>query len=60
MECQQVFLAPVEGIEPSTRGFGDRRSTIELHQHGGVGEIRTHDFADLQSDPLDHSSTTPY
>lgn len=27
---------------------------------GGVGEIRTHDFADLQSVPLGHSSTTPY
>lgn len=26
-----ALLAPVEGIEPSTRGFGDRRSTIELH-----------------------------
>ena len=26
-------LAKVEGIEPSTRGFGDRRSTTELHRH---------------------------
>ena len=43
-----------------THGFGDRSSTVELHQHGGVGEIRTHDFTDLQSVPLGHSSTTPY
>ena len=27
---------------------------------GGVGEIRTHDFMDLQSIPLGHSSTTPF
>lgn len=26
---------------------------------GGRGEIRTHDFPDLQSDPLGHSSTRP-
>ena len=27
------YLAKVVGIEPTTRGFGDRRSTIELHRH---------------------------
>lgn len=27
-------MARVAGIEPATRGFGDRRSTIELHRHG--------------------------
>ena len=27
------ILAPVVGIEPTTRGFGDRRSTIELHRY---------------------------
>ena len=26
-------VAKVAGIEPATRGFGDRRSTIELHRH---------------------------
>ena len=26
-------LAPVRGIEPRTRGFGDRRSATELHRY---------------------------
>ena len=45
----------MEGIEPPTRGFGDRRSTIELHRHiGGQCENRTHYFRawDLQSRSL--------
>jgi uncharacterized membrane protein len=28
-----TILAPVVGIEPTTRGFGDRRSTNELHRY---------------------------
>lgn len=30
-----VCTAPVEGLEPSTNGFGDRRSAAELHRFGG-------------------------
>lgn len=38
-------MAPVEGIEPSTRGFGGRRSTTELHRCNGLdGGTRTHDL----------------
>ncbi len=42
--CHHI-LAPVVGIEPTTRGFGDRRSTIELHRHiGGECQNRTLDW----------------
>lgn len=54
VRCHRI-LAKVVGIEPTTRGFGDRRSTIELHRHiGGECQNRT-DYlraSDLQSDPL--------
>jgi hypothetical protein len=33
-------LARVEGIEPPTRGFGDRCSTTELHRHFMVRDER--------------------
>ena len=33
-----ILNAPVEGIEPSTRGFGDRRSTTELHRYMLIGD----------------------
>ncbi len=65
VRCLTTWLLPNnfgEGTESRTLacGFGDRRATITLYQHiGGMGEIRTHDFMDLQSTPLGHSSTIP-
>lgn len=42
-ELRDDVLARVEGIEPPTRGFGDRCSTTELHPYGAKEWIRTTD-----------------
>ena len=53
-------LAPEDGFEPPTRGFGDRCSANWNYSGlGGGGQIRTDDCRDLQSLALDHSATPP-
>ena len=52
-------MAPEDGFEPPTRGFGDRCSANWNYSGlGSEGEIRTHDLNALQALALDHSATS--
>ena len=53
-------LVPRTGFEPATELSLEQPRLPDCLRHRGIGsagEIRTHDFTDLQSDPLDHSGT---
>ena len=54
------YLVPRTGFEPATELSLEQPRLPDCLRHRGIGsagEIRTHDFTDLQSDPLDHSGT---
>jgi hypothetical protein len=55
----ELFLVAPLRIELSLEAYETSVQTTAVAIIGGMGEIRTHDFMDLQSIPLNHSSTIP-
>ncbi len=54
------WLAGVAGLEPTTSGFGDRRSAkLELHPSGGYQPRLKYTPLDLRSKPTNAADRTP-